>query len=188
LRESRNAEAGTPEADFWGGTVTPFMDMNKTYNPTHDPDFLDENPHELERQEMPDNETINGMKITLCGSAKFEQQFKEMNERLSLAGHVVYSLAIYPSDKGGDKDWYSPAQKERLDAVHFAKIRNSDAIYVIAPGNYIGESTQKEIDYARKLKKKIFSASPIDYLTKRTCPFAGCSDPLSVGPCALCYE
>jgi hypothetical protein len=162
--------------------------MNKTYNPTHDPDFLDENPHELERQEMPDNETINGMKITLCGSAKFEQQFKEMNERLSLAGHVVYSLAIYPSDKGGDKDWYSPAQKERLDAVHFAKIRNSDAIYVIAPGNYIGESTQKEIDYARKLKKKIFSASPIDYLTKRTCPFAGCSDPLSVGPCALCYE
>lgn len=128
------------------------------------------------------------MKITLCGSARFEDKFKEMNERLSLAGHVVYSLAIYPSDKGGEKNWYTPEQKERLDAIHLEKIDASDGIYVIAPGGYIGESTQREIDHARKTKKKVFCAYPIDGRATRTCSFAGCFDPLRSGPCALCYE
>ena len=126
------------------------------------------------------------MKITLCGSARFEPQFKDVNERLSLAGHVVYSLAVYPSDKGG-KDWYSEEQKSTLDAVHLAKIDASDAIYVIAPGGYVGESTQREIDYARKQKKKLLCAYPLAGFD-RTCPYAGCFDPAGRGPCALCYE
>lgn len=128
------------------------------------------------------------MKITLCGSARFEKEFKEMNERLSLAGHIVYSLAVYPSDKGG-KDWYTDRQKETLDRVHMAKIDASDAVYIIAPGGYIGESTQREIEYARKRAKQVMSAYPLDIdgLT-RTCSFKGCFDPTLRGPCALCYE
>ena len=127
------------------------------------------------------------MKITLCGSAKFEEAFKKANEKLSLAGHIVYSLAVYPSDKGG-KDWYSPEQKAALDEVHLAKIDASDAIYVLAPGGYIGESTQREIDYARKKGKKLMSAYPLGEGFTRTCPHSGCFDPSGVGPCALCYE
>lgn len=51
------------------------------------------------------------MLITLCGSARFEKEFKEINERLSLEGHVVYSLAVYPSDKPC-KNWYTAEQKK----------------------------------------------------------------------------
>lgn len=95
------------------------------------------------------------MKLTLCGSARFEKEFKEWNKRLSLAGHIVYSLAVYPSDAGG-KDWYSKGEKETLDVVHLGKIGNSDAIVVVNPGGYTGESTQREIQFAKNQRKRIF--------------------------------
>src|SRR5579863_9039742 len=95
------------------------------------------------------------MRITLCGSAKFENEFKEWNKKLTLAGHVVYSLACYPSDCGG-KDWYNQDQKNMLDVMHLAKIDNSDAIVVINKDYYIGESTQREILYAQYKYKTIY--------------------------------
>lgn len=102
------------------------------------------------------------MKITLCGSAKFEKEFKEANKALSLAGHIVYSLAIYPSDMGGNKDWYSEEQKVILDLTHIAKIDNSDAIFVLDYKGYIGESTRREIAYAKMQHKMIYYLSVID--------------------------
>lgn len=127
------------------------------------------------------------MKITLCGSAKFEDKFRKMDRKLTLAGHVVYNLAVYPSEMG-DKNWYTDKEKEILDKVHKDKILNSDAIYVIAPGNYIGESTQSEIDFAKENGKKIMSANPLGQGIERTCPFEKCFDPTIIPPCALCYE
>lgn len=88
------------------------------------------------------------MRITLCGSGRFEAQFKEWNERLTLAGHVVYTLSVYASFKDGVKDWFTDTQKATLDAVHKLKIENSDAILVLNVGGYIGESTRSEIDHA----------------------------------------
>jgi hypothetical protein len=43
------------------------------------------------------------MIITLCGSARFEETFKQVNEDLSLNGHIVLSLAVYPSDHENNK-------------------------------------------------------------------------------------
>lgn len=100
------------------------------------------------------------MRITLCGSAKFEQEFKEWNELLTLAGHVVYSLAVYPSDHGGDKDWYTPSEKTMLDLVHKRKIDNSEAILVLNVGGYIGESTQSEILHAVDHGKQVYWLEP----------------------------
>src|SRR3990167_10791249 len=108
------------------------------------------------------------MRITLCGSAKFEKEFKEMNERLSLAGHTVYSLAVYPSDKG-EKNWYTPEQKAVLDAVHLLKIDNSDAIYVITVNGYIGDSTKREIEYAISKGKPVLCSYPFAEGFQRTC-------------------
>ncbi|NIP61765.1 MAG: hypothetical protein GWN01_02575 [Nitrosopumilaceae archaeon] len=127
------------------------------------------------------------MKVTLCGSARFEEEFKDFNRRLSLAGHIVYTLAVYPSEMGR-KDWYTPEQKKVLDEVHLKKIENSEAIFVIAPGGYIGESTKKEIEFAKSKDKKLFSPYPFGDGFKRSCPFEGCGDPLSTEPCPLCYE
>jgi hypothetical protein len=86
--------------------------------------------------------------ITLCGSTKFESDFKEWNRRLGLAGHMVFSLAAYPSDCGG-KDWYTAAQKIALDVGYLNKIRRSDAVVVLNRGGYIGESTTREVEFAR---------------------------------------
>lgn len=96
------------------------------------------------------------MKITLCGSARFEEYFKFWNEMLSLVGHTVYTLSVYPSQKESGKDWYDEAEKEVLDMVHMNKISNSDAIFVINPFAYIGESTLNEVDFAQDSGKIIF--------------------------------
>lgn len=111
------------------------------------------------------------MKICLCGSAKFELQFHEWDEKLTLAGHVVYSLAIYPSSKEGNKDWYTEEQKQTLDLVHLAKIEESDAIVVLnVPATdyeegYIGFSTRREIEWAKiRLKQVYYLHPPAGYL------------------------
>ena len=42
-----------------------------------------------------------------------------------------------------------------LDDMHRRKIDLSDEIFVINVGNYIGESTRNEIEYAKLTNKKI---------------------------------
>ena len=96
------------------------------------------------------------MRLTLCGSAKFENLFHLWNERLTLAGQTVYSLAVFPSYKNGDKNWYNEEQKIALDVAHFAKIMNSDGIVVLTDENYYGESTKREIAFARAFNKVVF--------------------------------
>ena len=46
-------------------------------------------------------------------------------------------------------------QLERLKEAHFKRIELSDAIFVINKNNYIGKSTNLEIEYAKKLGKEI---------------------------------
>lgn len=103
------------------------------------------------------------MKVTLCGSLRFEEEFHYWNERLSLLGNIVYSVVVYPSYKG-KKDWYTKEQKETLDLIHLAKIDNSDAIFVIDRSRksdeiYTGESTERELEWAKMKDKKIDFAS-----------------------------
>ena len=144
------------------------------------------------------------MYITLCGSASFEDRFKELNKHFTLAGHAVYSLGAFPSEQGG-KNWYTEDQKKILDQVHFDKIKNSDVIYVISKNAELGESTSREVIYAAENKKGILSPYPLNFTYKsptyglihvdgkpvefiRTCPYNGCLDKTQTGPCALCYE
>lgn len=100
------------------------------------------------------------MIITLCGSARFEAAFHHWNEVLTLQGHTVFSLSVFPSTKG-KKNWYDTATKIKLDAAHKRKIVASDAIFVITNGinskdrPYIGTSTKSEIDFARQENKII---------------------------------
>ncbi len=91
------------------------------------------------------------MVITLCGSARFEPEFKSWNIKLSLAGHAVFTLTSYPSDHDGKKDWYTEDEKKKLDQVHLHKIRASDAIVVLNKGGYVGYSCAREILYAESI-------------------------------------
>lgn len=100
------------------------------------------------------------MVITLCGSARFEDAWHFWNERLTLDGHTVFSLSVFPSRKG-HKDWYDAATKAALDAAHIRKIDASDAIFVVCgevgtSGRYLGESTTREIAHAEHAGKSIY--------------------------------
>jgi hypothetical protein len=65
----------------------------------------------------------------------------------------------YPHRKGGSKDWYTPKQKQTLDLIHLSKIEESDAIFVVDVGGYVGESTAREIEWAEIRGKSVFMLS-----------------------------
>lgn len=109
------------------------------------------------------------MKITICGSLKYEQEIQEWHERLAFAGHTVYSMVVLPSQKNGNKDWYTLEQKMMLDLLHLSKIENSHAIFVVNVNDYIGESTLREILWAKICMKGIYYLSnehDCEYLLK----------------------
>lgn len=95
------------------------------------------------------------MILTLCGSAKFEPWFHAWNKALTLSGHVVISLGAFPSIEC-EKNWYTDEQKLTLDMVHLSKIEESDAIVVLNCFGYIGESTMREIEFARVRDKQLY--------------------------------
>ena len=96
-----------------------------------------------------------GRVVVLCGSARFEKWFHVWNKSLTMAGNIVFSLTTYPSVEG-DKVWYSESEKAAMDAAHRLKIEISDCIVVINRFGYIGESTLREIEYAKILGKSVY--------------------------------
>lgn len=111
------------------------------------------------------------MRIALCGSTRFESLFHELNVKLALAGHTVYSLSTFgreASDTGkDDKMLLSEAEKVTFDLVHLDKILNSDAIVVVNEDYYVSLSTSREIQWARMQDKSIYwyMSSSIDEIS-----------------------
>ncbi len=89
--------------------------------------------------------------ITICGSFKFIPQIMQEAERLTLEGNCVLSM-IYTTK---DKESYSDKDYKMMGELHFQKIEMSDAIFVVNVEGYIGESTKKEIEYAKSLNKEV---------------------------------
>lgn len=89
--------------------------------------------------------------ITLCGSTRFKDAFLEAQKHLTLQGNIVISVGLF--GHSGDDEVWTEGTKEMLDEMHLAKIDLSDEIYVVNVGGYIGESTRREIAYARQNKK-----------------------------------
>ncbi len=90
--------------------------------------------------------------ITLCGAIKFKEEFEKIQEELTLAGNIVLTPNFFHSVK---KEEINNEIKNMLDEMHKQKIDMSDEIYVINVGEYIGESTKSEIEYAKTKNKKI---------------------------------
>ena len=98
--------------------------------------------------------------ITLCGSTRFKDEFIEAQKRLTLQGNIVISVGLF-GHSGDQEVWDNMDEgtltktKEMLDDMHKRKIDMADGIYVINVGNYIGESTRSEIEYAKAKGKTI---------------------------------
>lgn len=91
--------------------------------------------------------------VTLCGSTRFKDEFIAVQKKLSLEGNIVISVGLF--GHSGDEEVSRPGVKEMLDDMHLRKIDMADEIFVINPGGYIGESTRREIAYARTCGKHI---------------------------------
>lgn len=104
--------------------------------------------------------------ICLCGSTKFKQEYESINWVLTMQGCIVLSVGCFRND---DDLNISNSLKENLDELHLDKIRLADEVYVINVDGYIGESTEKEIEFATKLGKKITYLMPLsrEYLIKQ---------------------
>ena len=91
--------------------------------------------------------------VTICGSTRFREQMTQANRELTLAGHIVLAPGVF----GHDGDVMTEEQKKQLDQLHYRKIDMSSWIYVVNPGDYIGESTRREMLYASKTGKGVMT-------------------------------
>lgn len=86
----------------------------------------------------------------ICGSTKFRTSMELLNRRLTLEGKIVLAPGVFKGD-GAITD----EVKAKLDELHLRKIDMSDEVHIVADGGYIGESTAREIKYAKKTGKPI---------------------------------
>ena len=89
--------------------------------------------------------------ITLCGSLEFQKEMMKVAEKIALDGYCVFT-PVYPVLENIER---TEEQLIKLKEAHFKRIELSDAILVVDINNYIGNSTNLEIDYAKKLGKEI---------------------------------
>ena len=89
--------------------------------------------------------------ITMCGSLKFQKEMMKVAEKIALDGYCVLT-PVYPVLENIER---TEEQLIKLKEAHFKRIEFSDAILVVDINNYIGNSTNLEIDYAKKLGKEI---------------------------------
>lgn len=75
----------------------------------------------------------------------------------SLAGRIVLTIGCMTTgDAAQLEQWgLSPVTKKKIDELHKAKIDLCDEIFILNVGDYIGESTASEIEYALSLGKPI---------------------------------
>ena len=89
--------------------------------------------------------------ITLCGSLKFQKEMMIVAEKMALEGNCILT-PVYPILEKVEK---TEEQMAKLKEAHFKRIEISDAILVVNVNNYIGKSTNLEIEHAKTLGKEI---------------------------------
>lgn len=105
--------------------------------------------------------------ITICGSSRFIEVMAICAWLLERdEGAIALSLHLIPR-------WYPGCTSHHLaeaegvagsmDELHLRKIDLSDEVFVVDWDKYVGESTKREIEYAKGLERPIrwFSSDPL---------------------------
>lgn len=106
--------------------------------------------------------------VCICGSTKFRKEFEQANFDLTIQGKIVVTVGCYPRDDDGNwnPNIVSDQQKFGLDALHMHKILLCDEIFVVNVGGYVGESTAREIAFAKLSGKTIIYLEPAEPMGK----------------------
>lgn len=90
--------------------------------------------------------------ITICGSLKFKDEIIKAALQLELEGNIVLT-PIFPINN--EEISFTEDELIILGKMHKEKIRLSDSIFVVDVFGYIGNSTEREIEFAKSLNKEI---------------------------------
>lgn len=91
--------------------------------------------------------------ITVCGSLRFYKEMMDITEKMELQRNCML-VPIYNPSKAS-KDDFTEKEALILDEMHKERIKLADAILVVNVDGYIGNSTKKEIEFAKSLNKEI---------------------------------
>ncbi|BDZ56807.1 hypothetical protein [Barrientosiimonas endolithica] len=106
---------------------------------------------------MPDRPEI----VCLCGSVRFADQILAATRDLTLAGVIVVGPSALPYGQGAATgEPLTEEQKAALGALHLRKIDLADRVLIVNPGGYVGETTAREIAYARAAGKPVAFTEP----------------------------
>jgi hypothetical protein len=95
--------------------------------------------------------------VCLCGSTRFWREFQRASLRETMAGKIVLSIG---AATGTDDEHFGNLPQEEydrikveLDELHLRKIDLADEVLILNVDGYIGESTGRELAYARRAGK-----------------------------------
>lgn len=107
--------------------------------------------------------------VCLCGSTRFHKEYVQQNMNETMKGNIVLSCGVFGHTIHSFLE-LDEFDKENLHDLHKEKILMSDEILVLDADNYIGESTRKEIEFARTHHKIIrFLVSPKVFVSCYSC-------------------
>lgn len=98
--------------------------------------------------------------VTLIGSTRFVELFRKIEEELSLKGYLVFTPSVF--SQSGVRPLCGVDNKKILDKAALAKIARSEIVFVIDELEYIGDSTKRQIDFAKLLNKPVLYYSKGD--------------------------
>ncbi len=96
--------------------------------------------------------------VCLCGSTKFKEAYEIANRQETLKGKIVLSVGMFGHLEGMDMNG---EVKKMLDELHLRKIDLADEVLILNVESCIGESTQREIDYAYVEGKELRFWQPV---------------------------
>jgi hypothetical protein len=101
--------------------------------------------------------------VCLCGSTRFYREYVEANYAETMKGRIVLSVGFYPhatSVMHGEGVGVTPEQKVALDELHLRKIDLADEVLILNVDGYVGQSTARELEYARGQGKAVRFLEP----------------------------
>ena len=96
-----------------------------------------------------------GTIVCICGSVRFKETMMHEACLKTMAGFIV----LMPNCLDHEYFHKNPLgmdKKKALDRLHFKKIDLCDFVLVVNEGGYIGESTAREIAYAKQQGKPVY--------------------------------
>lgn len=110
--------------------------------------------------------------LCLCGSLKFWDEMIQANAMLVTKNIISIPSGFsmkYPEKFPVVKDYVleNPEKMKKIfDELHFQKIMMADGIWILNVGDYIGESTKREIQFCNEIReygKRIFTIEPCKF-------------------------